>query len=159
MAAIAATPEFRAARQVALYTARDWEIDTRPLWELAKDRCYFPVSDIKSVSMAFYRIDRWEDLRIGYGGIEEPPPTAGNKAEAWGKTDLILVPGTCFDEFGGRIGSGLGFYDRFLSTCPSIRWGVCLKEQVVETALAQDPTDVRMVALCTDEGLRRTVSI
>ena len=154
---IAASSEFKKAKQVALYTARPWEIDLYSLWQQAPEKCFFPRSDGVSLAMQFYKIDSWSNLKPGYAGISEPSANAKAAAQSWGPADLILVPGVCFDRFGARVGSGLGFYDRFLSQTEAIFWGVCLQAQVSDSALAQEPTDVRMVALCSEEGLIRTV--
>jgi 5-formyltetrahydrofolate cyclo-ligase len=50
------------------------------------------------------------------------------------KLDAVIVPGAAFDKKGNRIGSGMGYYDRFLpktkTTCRKI--GVCYEMQVVD---------------------------
>ena len=103
--------------------------------------------------MAFYTLESLERLAPGYAGILEPPPQGERQVGDWGKEDLILVPGFAFDMGGGRIGSGHGYYDRFLSRVETLKWGVCFSAQVLKEPLAQDPTDVRMDAVVTENGL------
>ena len=81
---------------------------------------------------------------------KEPKGTRSVPFEA---EDLILVPGLAFDRFGGRLGSGKGFYDRFLASLYPRKWGVCFECQVVKEALAQSSNDVRMDGLVTEKGL------
>lgn len=152
---IGAAPEFRAAGQVALFHGRPWEVDLRPLWEAHRQKCFYPRSAADSVELRFYKIEHWQDLQPGYAGIFEPPANPASLAAPWRPGDLVLVPGTTFDGQGGRVGSGKGFYDRFLAENPALFWGVCLSLQLADSALAQDPTDVRMVALCTERGIQR----
>ncbi len=47
--------------------------------------------------------------------------------------DIVLVPGVAFDENGGRIGFGKGFYDEFLGRLPSEtkRWALAFELQIV----------------------------
>jgi 5-formyltetrahydrofolate cyclo-ligase len=147
--------EFRQARQVAVFHGRPWEINLRTLWESNRGKCFYPLSLAHSLEMHFYKIGNWAELQPGYGGILEPSAEPAKKAALWQEADLVLVPGTCFDPHGGRIGSGKGFYDRFLAKNPAAFWGVCLSAQIIDSALAQEPTDVRMGALCTEKGIRR----
>jgi 5-formyltetrahydrofolate cyclo-ligase len=64
--------------------------------------------------------------------------------------DLVVVPGLGFDEAGGRLGRGGGFYDRFLARPGLKAWkvGVGLDEQVVGP-VPRDAWDVGLDALVT----------
>ncbi len=81
-----------------------------------------------------------EELTPGYCDILEP------KKEMWvnKKVDpkdigVILLPGSVFDERGGRFGYGGGYYDRFLANTPeAIRVGVAFELQIIEKAPLQD---------------------
>lgn len=148
-----AAPLFRDARQVAIFFPRASEPDLRSLWEARPQHCFFPRVDPKTLAMTFYRVAALTDLAPGFGKIPEPAADAGRAAGRWKENDLVLVPGAAFDRRGGRIGSGLGCYDRFLDGLPALKLGVGFAAQVVTETLAQDPTDARMDGLCTESGL------
>lgn len=109
---------FRRARHVALYLPNDGEIDPRPLLLEAQRRgkaTYLPVLNAwPRTRMAFQRIMPNERLRPNRFGIAEPVFRPARQRRIW-TLDLILMPLVGFDEHGGRLGMGGGFYDRSLA--------------------------------------------
>jgi 5-formyltetrahydrofolate cyclo-ligase len=76
------------------------------------------------------------DLEPGYCGIPEPKEevclTRNIPPE---KIETILLPGSVFDERGGRFGYGGGYYDRFLEKVPTAtRIGLAFDMQIIEKA-------------------------
>lgn len=76
------------------------------------------------------------DLEPGYCGIPEPKKevclTRNIPPE---KIETILLPGSVFDERGGRFGYGGGYYDRFLEKVPTaMRIGLAFDMQIIEKA-------------------------
>jgi 5-formyltetrahydrofolate cyclo-ligase len=71
--------------------------------------------------------------------------------------DLVVVPGVAFDEIGGRLGRGGGFYDRLLehlrrTAAPPTVIGACFAcQQVVEVPRA--PHDQVVDFICTERSL------
>lgn len=144
---IASDPAFHAAKRVGLYAARPGEVDVFPLWRLRPQACVFP-KVISPTSMAFHAVDSLSELKPGFAQILEP--MGGKRVDQWEPGDWILVPGAAFDEKGARVGSGAGFYDRFLVGVSVRPVGVGWESQIAPTGLAQDPTDVRMWAVFTE---------
>ena len=65
---------------------------------------------------------------------------------------LFLVPGVAFDESGGRLGRGGGWYDRLLPRFTrASHWGLAFALQVVPR-LPLDPWDVTMDAIITERA-------
>ena len=148
---IGSHPSILGARTIGIFFPLPGEVDLTSLWKLFPGKCVFPRVAAERMSLAFFAVTALSDLKPGYAKI--PEPQTKTPCAVWRVTDVILVPGICFDRLGGRIGSGKGFYDRFLSGVSATPWGVCFKEQIVDEALAQEDTDVRMGALASDEGV------
>jgi 5-formyltetrahydrofolate cyclo-ligase len=104
------------------------------------------------------------DLDEGAFGILEP--RADLIPDALLRPSLILIPGTAFDEAGGRVGRGKGFYDRYLETyaAPSTehptpyKAGLAFEVQIVRKKLPLEPHDQRLDALVTERRLRTFAS-
>ncbi|WP_312451372.1 5-formyltetrahydrofolate cyclo-ligase [Stutzerimonas nitrititolerans] len=111
-------PLFRRARHIAFYLPNDGEIDPRPLLRAAQKMgkaTYLPL--LKSwprTRMVFQRIEPGERLWPNRFGIDEPRVSPARQRPVWA-LDLILMPLVGFDEHGGRLGMGGGFYDRSLA--------------------------------------------
>jgi 5-formyltetrahydrofolate cyclo-ligase len=146
---LAGLPDFQKAPRLALFTPRRWEVDLRTLWKCRPEGCVFPRVVAKD-RMEFYPVDSLEDLKPGFGGILEPPPT--NPVREWGENDLFLVPGLAFDTTMARVGSGAGYYDRYLEALKSRFYGVCWSSQLFTEPLHQERTDIRMGAVITEKG-------
>lgn len=115
---LAQHPLFRRARHIALYLPSDGEIDPRPLLQAAQRRgktTYLPVlHSWPRTHMGFQRIEAHEQLARNRFRIAEPHANPARQRPAW-TLDLILLPLVGFDENGGRLGMGGGFYDRCLA--------------------------------------------
>lgn len=115
---LAQAPCFRRARDIALYLPSDGEIDPRPLLQAAQRRgkaTYLPVLAAWPRScMVFQRVRPDTPLRPNRFGIPEPRPQRALQRKTW-TLDLMLMPLVGFDEAGGRLGMGGGFYDRSLA--------------------------------------------
>lgn len=81
--------------------------------------------------------------------IPEPPADMPIVPATPGDIDLLIVPGLGFDRFGGRIGQGKGYYDRFIARMiseetPMPLVGVALTPQLVEGQIPVSPHDRKM---------------
>jgi 5-formyltetrahydrofolate cyclo-ligase len=103
------------SRPIGLYAATGSEVATDTLIALAQRRhcqVYLPrIVDYQQHRMTFVRVcDR--PLRSNRHGIPEPPMGRLIPARA---LSVVFVPVVGFDNFGTRLGSGAGYYDRLFS--------------------------------------------
>jgi len=148
--------EFLQARHVAIFAPLRWEVDLRLVWQKYPQKCAFPRISRQTDKMDFFLIETPDDLVSGFGGTLEPSSKYQESIQSWEANDLALIPGIAFDVYGDRVGSGKGYYDRFLFLHPNLKkWGVCWEKQVVNNKLAQQTHDVRMEAFCTESGWRK----
>ncbi|GFM54791.1 5-formyltetrahydrofolate cyclo-ligase [Pseudomonas capsici] len=115
---LAQHPLFRRARHVSLYLPMDGEIDPRLLLRAAQRRgkaTYLPVLDAwPRTKMVFQRVRPGEKFIPNRFRIPEPRINRARQRRIWA-LDLILMPLVGFDDEGGRLGMGGGFYDRSLA--------------------------------------------
>lgn len=146
----------RQVRDVALYLAYQSELSTAPLIDVLLRRgvrVYVPRLVGGGMRMIELRSDT--RLRRNRHGIAEPCGTAHARLR---QLDAIVLPLTGFDADGHRLGTGGGYYDRFLAGLRGRRkpWllGYAYALQQCERVPA-DPWDLRLHAVCTERGLRR----
>jgi len=108
---------FLEANIVLLYINSANEVISRNIIE----RCFdynkiviLPAFDIYTYEMKLMKVDNLAtDLKLGPRGIFEPDEMHCNVVPIE-CIDIAIIPGTAFDEKGGRIGSGEGYYDRLI---------------------------------------------
>ncbi|NBF01073.1 5-formyltetrahydrofolate cyclo-ligase [Pseudomonas sp. Fl5BN2] len=158
---LAQNPAFRRAKHLSLYLPTDGEIDPRLVLRAAQRRgkaTYLPVlSAWPRTKMVFQRIRPGEKLRPNRFRILEPRINAARQRKVWA-LDLVLLPLVGFDEQGGRLGMGGGFYDRSLAYLARRKsWrkpkllGLAHECQKVER-LDQASWDVPLHGTVTDQG-------
>ncbi|MGY4636457.1 5-formyltetrahydrofolate cyclo-ligase [Pseudomonas sp. TE24901] len=115
---LAQQPLFRRAKHISLYLPTDGEIDPRLLLRAAQRRgkaTYLPVlSAWPRTKMVFQRVRPGDKLSPNRFRILEPRVNAKHQRQVWA-LDLVLLPLVGFDDAGGRLGMGGGFYDRSLA--------------------------------------------
>ena len=107
--------EYQSSQRIALYLACDGEISpelvAKHAWSQGK-QCYLPVLDPDDKTHLLFQAYRPDTpLLTNRFNIPEPELNLGDCIQPE-ELDLVLMPLTGFDESGGRLGMGGGFYDR-----------------------------------------------
>lgn len=133
---------FLEARIVLLYVNGEHEVRTKNILK----RCYdfnkivvLPAFDPERHKGRILKVDHLDkDLEPGPRGVAQPNP-ALCKPVPIQKVDIAIIPGLAFDEKGARIGSGKGYYDRFIPELPATTRKVALAFE--EQIIPQVPTE------------------
>ncbi|MGB3224617.1 MAG: 5-formyltetrahydrofolate cyclo-ligase [Desulforhopalus sp.] len=104
-----------------------------------------PITRVREKRLDAIHINsRIKDLEPGYCDIPEPRKELCKAHEVLPEEiETILLPGSVFDERGGRFGYGGGYYDRFLAKVPkAARIGLAFDLQIVEKAPLQEHDEI-----------------
>lgn len=91
-------------------------------------------------------------------GIPEPTQHRSSSIDV-GMLSVIIVPGVAFDVQCNRLGSGKGFYDRFLSNIHRMRShaprtiGIAYDFQIIENVYTEPHHDVPMDMVVTEQTI------
>jgi 5-formyltetrahydrofolate cyclo-ligase len=148
---------FLEARVVLLYIAGDHEVRTQEI--LRRSYGYskvvvLPAFDGERRKVTTLKVDFPEkDLQPGPRGVDEPNP-ARCKPVPLQKIDIAIIPGLAFDEKGSRIGSGRGYYDRFIPELPVTTRKVALAlEQQILPQVPTEAHDRHVDIIITDQRI------
>jgi 5-formyltetrahydrofolate cyclo-ligase len=150
-------PELAAAGTVMLFASFRSELDTAPIaeWVLRAGKTLCLPRILGPRRMAAFRVtDRATDLAPGTWSI--PEPREGLPEVPPQTIDLVFVPGSAFDEEGGRCGWGGGFYDTYLPlTRPGTpRVALAFEAQLVPK-IAGEAHDLPVTAIVTERRVIR----
>lgn len=150
------TDEYKSCRSVFAFFSFGSEIHTSYIINKA-------IADSKTVAlpymtgrpheMVFIRINTLDDLVKNIIGIYEPIYREENIITSDENT-IIITPGLVFDDKGGRIGYGGGYYDKYLSENKyMLSVGLAFDFQIAYNVVTDD-RDVNVDMIITD---RRTI--
>ena len=151
------TDFFLKANKIAVFLSRDGELSTQELiqllWQYNK-KVYLPVI-LKNNRMQFAAYQPNTKLTLSKFKTLEPSTPDFINTEA---LDLIIMPLTCFDKKGNRIGMGGGYYDKTLAfkansmtTNPKLLGWAHQCQQI--TSIQSCDWDIPLNALMTEEYL------
>jgi 5-formyltetrahydrofolate cyclo-ligase len=148
---------FLEAKIVLLYVNNKTEVKSVNIIK----RCFdinkiviLPAFDIKKHKMKLMKVDDPDnDLKTGPRGILEPDINHC-KIVPVDCIDLAIIPGVAFDEKGGRIGTGEGYYDRFIPklSATTRKVALALECQIIQQVPVESH-DKHVDIIITDERI------
>jgi len=144
---------FQKAQVIFTFIPFGSEVDLSPIFQEVSKKWLVPKTIVEKRRMDTYLFPGWDELSVGTYGIREPDPVTAIPVHPK-EIEFVLVPGLAFDQKGGRLGYGGGYYDRFLaqfSKRPPLA-GICFSEQIVPN-LPVEEHDIRMDYLISDKGI------
>ncbi|MBU1181992.1 MAG: 5-formyltetrahydrofolate cyclo-ligase [Proteobacteria bacterium] len=128
---------FIEAKTSLLYINSGYEVVTKDILK----RCFdynktvvLPSFNFEMQKISLLKVDNLKTgLKRGENGILEPD-TSKCKTVPIQFIDIAIIPGFAFDEKGGRIGSGDGFYDRLIPMLPvtTRKVGLAYESQIIQ---------------------------
>lgn len=142
------------ARTLLAYAAFGDEIDLDPLLEAHIARgvgVFLPwIADRRPPTLEVSRVTDLAALVPSSIGIREPNP-ARRRPGRVDRLDVVVAPGVAFDDRGGRVGYGGGYYDRLL---PRLRQGTPVVAVAFDTQVVDEvpvgPGDVPVHVVVTE---------
>ena len=127
---------FLESKIALLYVSQNLEVPTDSIIKTSyayNKIVVLPAFDPESFKMTLMKVDSAEqELIPGPRGILEPDASKC-KVVPMDRIDIAIIPGLAFDEKGGRIGSGTGYYDRLIPrlAITTRKVALTLEEQIV----------------------------
>jgi len=151
-------PEFKTAKSVLFYASFRTEVETLSIIEESfkmGKRVLVPKVDKEKHRLRLYEIKNMRELSPGYMGILEPS-LPDERLKEINNINLVIIPGTCFDYLGNRLGYGAGYYDILL---PGIKGkaplvALAYEEQLIDS-IPSEMHDVKVDIIITDARILR----
>jgi 5-formyltetrahydrofolate cyclo-ligase len=146
---------FIEAKIALLYVAHPGEVDTNRIIEQSIKQgkiIVLPAFRSEKRTVPLLKVTNMEtDLKPGPRGVLEP--VSGQcKPVPIDCIDIAIIPGAAFDEKGGRIGSGRGYYDRLIPKLPITTRKVSLAfEEQILPVVPMDSHDKYVDIIITDQ--------
>jgi len=155
--------EIESSETLFLYVAFRSEVETINLIKellLQGKQVVVPVTMVSEKRLLPVEIrDVDKDLVPGYCSIPEPRLELRSSHVIEGsKIDTIFLPGSVFDEVGGRMGYGGGYYDRFMAYEAPLakRIGLAFEMQMVDKLTLQTHDEFLDLIVTEKRIIRRT---
>ncbi len=147
---IAAMDVYRKADWIYGYMPIQGEADVTPLLAQALEegkRVALP--RVAGSTMEFYQVASLEEVEEGAFHVLEPL----KECPLVDAPGFVLVPGAAFDQKGGRIGYGKGYYDRYFSSHSQklYKLGIGYTIQIIDT-IPTTSLDVPLDGVLTEKG-------
>ena len=148
---------FLESKIALLYLSGDLEVQTESIIQKAYSYnkiVVLPAFDPENYQMKLMKVDAFgQELIPGPRGVLEPDASKC-KVVPMDRIDIAILPGLAFDEKGGRIGAGTGYYDRLVPRLDITTRKVALtfEEQIIPQA-PMESHDKHVDIIITDKRI------
>jgi 5-formyltetrahydrofolate cyclo-ligase len=153
-------PEFIQAKMVMFFISFRSEVLTEEMIKEAialKKKVVVPVTDLQHRWLKISELKDYDkDLFLSTYGILEPKKEKVKEVRP-DEIDLVVAPGSVFDERGRRIGYGGGYYDRLLRELKQETKiaALAFELQIVDEVPAEQDRDIPVDLIITEERVIR----
>ena len=126
--AIEKNEKFQKAQTILCFWSLPDEVNTHELIQKWTGKKTFLLPKVVGDMLELRAFTDENSMVVGEFGIQEP---VGPIFTDYASIDLCIIPGLAFDNSGGRMGRGKGFYDRFLPKTHGYKMGICFPWQIV----------------------------
>ena len=154
---------FQKSQNIMIYRAIKGEVSLQKLEQVAMKlgkQLVFPLcvskSEMSALSPKTNLANGQSAWKTGMYGIMEPVREYSMEI-APKDIDLVICPCTAFDEKGGRMGMGAGYYDRFLLNCTNAHVAAVAFEVQKAECVPMEEWDRRMDVIFTEKSAYATV--
>jgi 5-formyltetrahydrofolate cyclo-ligase len=151
--------EYRTAQTISVYVSTPAEVQTHDLIRRARgeEKKGIAVPCCIDGHLHLFQLESLQDLVPGHYGILEPRDELRRDSARWldaSQIQLFVVPGLAFDDRGGRLGLGKGYYDRLLGRIsPEVpKIAVAFESQMIPQ-VPMGPHDVTVDAVITERDV------
>jgi 5-formyltetrahydrofolate cyclo-ligase len=148
---------FLEAKIALLYVNSDYEVQTKNIIKRSYEYrkvVVLPAFNPEQFSIKLLKVDKpRKELKPGPRGVLEPDAKKC-KIVPIERIDIAIIPGLAFDEKGGRIGTGKGYYDRLIPrlTITTRKVALTLEEQIIPQ-VPMESHDKHVDIIITDQRI------
>jgi 5-formyltetrahydrofolate cyclo-ligase len=148
---------FLEAKIALLYVNAEGEVQTQNIIKRSYDYrkvVVLPNFDPEQHSVSLRKVDNPAiELKLGPRGVPEPDAKQC-KVVPIDRIDIAIIPGLAFDEKGGRIGSGRGYYDKLIPrlAITTRKVALSLEEQIIPQ-VPMESHDKHVDIIITDQRI------
>jgi 5-formyltetrahydrofolate cyclo-ligase len=148
---------FLESRIVLLYTPLKNEVDTTGINQrsfMYNKIVVLPSFNPDTYKTRLYKVDNLEKNLVSSPRGNLEPDTKVCKSVPLDCLDLAIIPGVAMDEKGGRIGSGMGYYDRLIPDLPvtTRKVGLVFEDQILPV-IPMESHDKHLDIIITEERI------
>jgi len=146
---------FLEAGLALLYINRNSEIATEKIIRTSLDvgkGIVLPAYSESKHTITLLRVNNYDsDIIKKTSGVFEPNPAVCKKVPL-DLIDIALIPGLAFDEKGGRVGFGEGFYNKLITKLPETtrKVSIAFEEQIADS-IPMDSRKYNVDIIITDQ--------